>query len=143
MTGNGGRRSRRSGGSEAMPLLRCPTKHDMARVVHAARQSLSVHRERHQQAQGATIRAAAAGQDVASRKLILRAFAAADEFKSARSLASSVRLKAQAKLIDDPEGEGKAAGKAAAPCGFRKRNAEPVSHAEKFGARRSTTVKKC
>jgi len=63
--------------------------------------------------------------------LILRAFAAADEFKSARSLASSVRLKAQAKLIDDPEGEGKPA----APCGFRKRNAEPVSHAEKFGAR--------
>jgi hypothetical protein len=67
--------------------------------------------------------------------LILRAFAAADEFKSARSLASSVRLKAQAKLIDDPEGEGKPAGKPAAPCGFRKRNAEPVSHAEKFGAR--------
>jgi len=45
--------------------------------------------------------------------LILRAFAAADEFKSARSLASSVRLKAQAKLIDDPEGKGKPTGKPA------------------------------
>jgi hypothetical protein len=89
MTGNGGRRSRRRGVSEAMPLLRCLTKHDMARAVHAARQSLSVHRERHQQAQGATIRAAAAGQDVASRKLILRAFAA--------------------KLIADPEGGSKPA----------------------------------
>mgnify|MGYP006899815979 CR=1 FL=1 len=36
MIGGGGRRSRRSGGSEAMPLLRCLTKQDMARVVHAA-----------------------------------------------------------------------------------------------------------
>jgi len=53
----------------------------------------SVHRERHQQAQGATIRAAAAGQDVASRKLILRAFAA--------------------KLIADPDGGSKPAGKPA------------------------------
>jgi deoxycytidylate deaminase len=35
MIGGGGRRSRRSGGSEAMPLLRCLTKQDMARVVHA------------------------------------------------------------------------------------------------------------
>jgi len=45
--------------------------------------------------------------------LILRAFAAADEFKSARSLASSVRLKAQTKLIADPEGGSKPAGKPA------------------------------
>jgi len=89
----------------------------------------SNHQEWPQQAQGAT------SKDVPLRKLILRAFAAADEFKSARSLASSsVRLKAQAKLIDE-EGGSKPAGKPAAPCGFRKRNAEPVSHAEKFGAR--------
>ncbi len=102
----------------------------------AARQSLSVHRERHQQAQGATIRAAAVGQDVSSRKLILRAFAA-DEFKSARSLASSVRLKAQAKLIDDPAGEGKPAGKPAPPAGDGSRDQQEagrVSHAEKFGS---------
>ena len=87
----------------------------------AARQSLSVHRERHQQ-----------GQDVSSRKLILRAFAA-DEFKSARSLASSVRLKAQAKLIDDPAGEGKPAP----PAGDGSRDQQEagrVSHAEKFGS---------
>jgi hypothetical protein len=53
----------------------------------------SDHREGHQQAQCATIRAAVAGQDVASRKLILRAFAA--------------------KLIADPEGGSKPAGKPA------------------------------
>lgn len=51
-------------------------------------------------------------QDVPLRKLILRAFAAADAVcKSAGSLASSVQLKAQAKLIADPEGEGKPTGK--------------------------------
>ena len=63
--------------------------------------------------------------------MILRAFAA-DEFKSARSLASSVRLKAQAKLIDDP------AGKPAPPAGDGSRDQQEagrVSHAEKFGAR--------
>jgi hypothetical protein len=68
--------------------------------------------------------------------LILRAFAA-DEFKSARSLASSVRLKAQAKLIDDPEGEGKPAGKPAPPAGAGSRDQQEagrVSHAEKFGS---------
>jgi hypothetical protein len=61
----------------------------------------SDHREGHQQAQGSTIRAAsAAQQDVASRKVILRQFAAAEAvFKFAVSLASSVRLKAQAKLM--------------------------------------------
>jgi len=33
------------------------------------------------------------------------------------------------RLLADPEGKGKPT----APCGFRKHNAEPVSHAEKFG----------
>ncbi|HSN23537.1 MAG TPA: hypothetical protein VLS45_05120 [Methylomicrobium sp.] len=52
-----------SGGSEAMPLLRSPTKHDMARVVHAA--------------QCATIRAAAAagrGQGRSTLKIDSEAF---------------------------------------------------------------------
>ena len=63
---------------------------DMARVfIHSARQSLQF-----------IERGISRGKDVASRKLILRAFAAADAvFKFAVSLASSVRLKAQAKLM--------------------------------------------
>ena len=62
---------------------------DMARVfIHAARQSLQF-----------IERGFSRGKD-ASRKVILRPFAAADAvFKFAVSLASSVRLKAQAKLM--------------------------------------------
>jgi hypothetical protein len=39
------------------------------------------------------------------------------------------------RLLATPDGGSKPAGKPTAPYGFRKRNAEPVSHAEKFGAR--------
>ena len=61
MIGGGGRRSRRSVGSEAMPLLRSPTKHDMARVVQAA--------------QCATIRAAGSrGQGRSALKIDSEAF---------------------------------------------------------------------
>jgi hypothetical protein len=54
----------------------------MAQGIHSARK-FSDHREGHQQAQCATIRAAAAGQDVASRKVIMRPFASDAVFKFA------------------------------------------------------------
>ena len=66
----------------------------------------------------------------AFQKLILRAFAAADEFKSAGSLASSVRFKTQAKLIADPEGTGKGAG--LQPCASASRDQQEAGLATRY-----------